>query len=636
MAGMNTRAVLTSLAAALALAAAAAPAAASPSDPGAAIDPGDPPAPPNAPPTARASFRLAPRADDAGKAWSTSADNYRRSYVHPASWYVSLDGCGSTGGTDRYGKAAAVTYEWRLEPLDGQRGSAVGVSSNNCRAYGTVNALGRWHVELTVRAATGQTASADAGTRRLRDVVIVALGDSYVSGEGNPEEPKRVSVDEDGRIVFLKARWTDKQCHRSRASWAMRAAQRFEDSNTAVTFLNYGCSGATTSDVMFGGYDGIQPVGDDRELPAQLEAARAALGDPLTPDSRPVHSTLVAMGVNDLGFSDVMRACASFNGPGGFSLDLPMLGTIIDEPCSTSGLTEPVRKAIRKIPRSYDMLGAGIAANLKARSVQVVEYPSRIITNGSDNHGGCGALLGFSPGEARWISRRGDELNAALADAAGQNGWDYVDRIRNAFRGHGYCAGDTWFRSFSGSKKLQGNRNGMAHPIWAGHRAAGEIVAPHIPSEEETLSLTRVRITFESLRASSPGARDYEEAGDATLASPTFGAMWHDLHRVPVSARQMAQGTWVTIPEDERTTTVATYGDTIALHGGAQLPRIVDDEITGYRTVPFFVTHRRGEGWRPGEHTVGGTAAGYNFQLRYRVTVLPSRPLAPDVGPVEQ
>jgi hypothetical protein len=233
MAGMN-RAILTSLTAALALAAAG-PATASPSDPDAAIDPGDPPAAPNQPPTARASFRLAPRAGDAGKAWSTGADNYRRSYVHPTKWYVSLDGCGSTGGTDRYGRAAAIVYEWRLEPLDGQAEGTVTASSNNCKAYAVVDALGRWRAGVSVRATTGKVARADAGTRRFRDLVILALGDSYVSGEGNPEEPKSLSY-ESGKFISHPARWTDKQCHRSRASWTMRAAQRFEDSNTAVTF----------------------------------------------------------------------------------------------------------------------------------------------------------------------------------------------------------------------------------------------------------------------------------------------------------------------------------------------------------------------------------------------------------------
>ena len=292
----------------------------------------------------------------------------------------------------------------------------------------------------------------------------------------------------------------------------------------------------------------------------------------------------------------------------------------------------------------YDGLSAGIAANLKAGSVRVVEYPSRIVTNGRDQHDSCGVLTGLSDGEARWISRRGDELNAALAEGAERNGWGYVSGIRDAFRHHGYCAGKTWFRSFSASKKLQGNKRGTAHPLWAGHAAAGEIVAPHIPSEEKTLSKARVRVTFERLRLYSP--RPYEQAGDLTLASPTFGVAWHDLHRVPVSARQAARGTWITIPPEDRTTMVATFGDTIALHGGVQVPGAAADDVTGSEdpraepsdtdgshTLGLSSIHRRGDGWRPGLHTIGGEHAGSAYQLQYRVSVLGSRPLAPDVGP---
>ena len=104
----------------------------------------------------------------------------------------------------------------------------------------------------------------------------LALGDSYVSGEGNPDSNARY---EDGLFVE-RPRWSDKQCHRSRASWAMQAARRFEDSNTSVTFLSFACSGAVVDDLLSGGYRGIQPIsgGRDKRLVAQIGAARDALG----------------------------------------------------------------------------------------------------------------------------------------------------------------------------------------------------------------------------------------------------------------------------------------------------------------------------------------------------------------------
>ena len=150
----------------------------------------------------------------------------------------------------------------------------------------------------------------------------------------------------------------------------------------------------------------------------------------------------MSIGVNDTGFASVLTQCAAFNL--GVGLDIPGLGTITDRPCSTAGLTRYVRNSIILLHSAWDKLEVGLDAHLLAPTVRFVEYPSRSMTNGRDQHDGCGALIGISRDEARWISNRGNELNAAMAEAAERNGWSYVGGIRNAFRGHGYCAGDTW------------------------------------------------------------------------------------------------------------------------------------------------------------------------------------------------
>ncbi|MDQ3870657.1 MAG: GDSL-type esterase/lipase family protein, partial [Chloroflexota bacterium] len=337
------------------------------------------------------------------------------------------------------------SYAWRLEPLDGQLERVLTVSTGACRTQIDLPKLGRWRAHLMI--------TSDRGGRegqqdfRFRDLVIVAFGDSFVSGEGNPEgKQRRGSLDV--RVV-----WTDKQCHRSKHSWAMRAARRLEDATTSVTFLNYACSGATTHDMLYGGYKGIQPVNGDRRLPSQFAAAREALGGPFVPGSRPVHALLMTAGVNDTAFSSVLLACASYNSR------LPydrLLDPLFDEPCTTAGATRSVRGAIGGLRDSYDRLEVALSSHLKVGQVRFVEYPSRVITDGRDRHGGCGILKGISGGEARWITARGDELNGAMRAAAMRNGWRYVGGVRDAFRRHGYCAGaKTWFRSFSGSRKLQ-------------------------------------------------------------------------------------------------------------------------------------------------------------------------------------
>ncbi len=47
---------------------------------------------------------------------------------------------------------------------------------------------GTYSVTVTVRLADGRTGSARE-TIRVKDILIIALGDSLATGEGNPEEP---------------------------------------------------------------------------------------------------------------------------------------------------------------------------------------------------------------------------------------------------------------------------------------------------------------------------------------------------------------------------------------------------------------------------------------------------------------
>ena len=101
------------------------------------------------------------------------------------------------------------------------------------------------------------------------------MGDSFASGEGNPDVPVRFSPDRttdygfgpnntplsgyparigdwkdigDGKFIEENARWQDQACHRSLYSHQLRAALQLaiEDPHRAVTFVGFACSGAET------------------------------------------------------------------------------------------------------------------------------------------------------------------------------------------------------------------------------------------------------------------------------------------------------------------------------------------------------------------------------------------------------
>lgn len=110
----------------------------------------------------------------------------------------------------------------------------------------------------------------------VKDIVIVAMGDSFSSGEGNPDVPATLdpvhvqirSYDKNknpsSRLGFPRragtkadltnksaAYWIDRRCHRSMYGAPTRAAIALSFSGRrhhAVTFLNFSCSGAEITD----------------------------------------------------------------------------------------------------------------------------------------------------------------------------------------------------------------------------------------------------------------------------------------------------------------------------------------------------------------------------------------------------
>ncbi len=128
---------------------------------------------------------------------------------------------------------------------------------------------------------------------RVRDVFIVGMGDSFGSGEGNPDvpvrfsrervadygrqDPKRNAVSQpvgyparagnwrqigDRDFIANNARWVDQACHRSLYSYQLRAALQIslENPHRAVTYVGVACSGAEVVHGLFLRYKGNEWV----------------------------------------------------------------------------------------------------------------------------------------------------------------------------------------------------------------------------------------------------------------------------------------------------------------------------------------------------------------------------------------
>jgi hypothetical protein len=106
--------------------------------------------------------------------------------------------------------------------------------------------------EISVNVVGEQPVFVDAA---VRDLLIAGLGDSFASGEGNPNTPVQFGDGKRHRNFyplrkrndgFGSASWTDQLCHRSLYGQQLRAALQIaiEHPQAAVTFLDYSCSGA--------------------------------------------------------------------------------------------------------------------------------------------------------------------------------------------------------------------------------------------------------------------------------------------------------------------------------------------------------------------------------------------------------
>lgn len=281
----------------------------------------------------------------------------------------------------------------------------------------------------------------------IDDKLIVAVGDSVASGEGNPE----------GR-----AKWLDRPCHRSAAAGFEVAARRLAESDPhrSITFVSLACSGAEVDEGLLEGYGGIDPPNRGfKYLPQVDRLQRIAAQRPGgTGEGPAVDVVLLSVGANDLKFSGVVRECAISPGD-----------------CSKSG-EEQLQQRLGALDKRYDRLGEGLETAAPGAPVFITEYFDP--THGSDGDF-CRRSIAFtSPAESQWAYERLlKPLNGKIEVAAERNGWHPVGNIAGDFERHGICAQDRWVRRFGESVFSQGDWLGVLHPNEEGHKRIARRVA---------------------------------------------------------------------------------------------------------------------------------------------------------------
>ncbi len=282
----------------------------------------------------------------------------------------------------------------------------------------------------------------------VQDWLIVSIGDSVASGEGNPDAPGPI--------------WEDRQCHRTSAAGPAQAAMKIEraDPKTSVTFIHLACSGASINEGLLRRYVGQEP---GRPLLPQVQAMDLLVGN------REVDAVLISIGANDVEFSNIVKNC--------------FLRTDCNDASKPNSMAAFFDSKLPTLPAAYDALGlklrSGLRHPLKPGRTYITEYfdPTRDESGAfCDNKILEEAFdfprLGITATEGQWASTEMlVRLNQTVAAAASRNDWHFVNGIYDAFRTHGYCAIDSqrWIVQATESLRNQHNKDGTIHPNRPGH-----------------------------------------------------------------------------------------------------------------------------------------------------------------------
>ena len=352
-----------------------------------------------------------------------------------------------------------------------------GFLNRTCDVYGThrYSDLGVFQVRISYWTPGLFSAQAVETTTAtilpVGDFVLLSIGDSVGSGEGNPVIP-RSRVFDDPRTPN-QGLWDDpgsnydypegdpegRPCHRTSGAGPALTARHLRSTNPAtdVTFIHVACSGDKVSNV----------ITQLREARRSLERARIRQGGPTDGPPIDVDALLISVGANNVagGFGTVVSACL---GPSDCSED-----TTLQTDLTSSFVSLPA--LYRELANEISTPGQGTRGTVTR--IYITEYfdPTRM----EDGHfptvarsvGCTGGLIG--PNEWEFLyNEMVVPLNDAVRSAALTHGWRLVDGIEVDFRTHGYCAqpgpfaltGDSWVVKAPESFDEQGDQNGTAHP----------------------------------------------------------------------------------------------------------------------------------------------------------------------------
>jgi lysophospholipase L1-like esterase len=332
---------------------------------------------------------------------------------------------------------------------------------------------------------------------KVKDVLIAGLGDSFASGEGNPDVPVALAKNRRSNNLYParvqndvsgSAQWMDNLCHRSLYSHQLRSALQIaiENPHGAVTFMGYSCSGAAVEKGIIGPQEYVQyvsqPNGGDSTSARAVRGGRKdnqlywflremCLDDvqndngywvcPNNRFRRNVDFVFLSVGGNDVGFANLVAWTTLREGPSAKLAGL--LGATVSADQFAQNVKDVLPGAYAKLAKALELAVPLPSGGLSFDPSRVVltAYPDILVneegkvcagvTDGDqeeDQFPANQSLDRFSS----WLVVQQGKLNAAhsqldrlhrrMGELAEDNGWTYAGRAYadQPFKGHGFCA----------------------------------------------------------------------------------------------------------------------------------------------------------------------------------------------------
>jgi hypothetical protein len=427
--------------------------------------------------------------------WDASKNRYvcpgNADYINPKSHMVAAE-------IEGIAEKGAVDCTWLTAPHGGSipRGTAV---KQPCSEPALLEVPYPAGLSVTVEVGSREVATTVIA---VRDIFVVGMGDSFGAGEGNPDVAVRFSRERtvdygkaggatdmsgyparvgawknlgDKTFIEGNARWLDQACHRSLYSYQLRVALALalEDPHRAVTFAGFACSGAEVTWGLFLRYKGNEWVPSPPDLSqisaiadAQCGKENAPLHDlpeayhmnGIIPElkggltlskcpvdiARKIDLMLVSIGGNDIGFARlVANAVLS---------DQSLVRSLGGWFGQMHG-NEEATALLARLDQRYKAMNRAFHGILhvpwdESDRIVLAAYPPFAMLDDQgavcpDGNIGMEVLNDFALTEksaltSAWLA---DKLDQIMTSSASAFGWTFADQHRQAFVGHGLCAG---------------------------------------------------------------------------------------------------------------------------------------------------------------------------------------------------